>query len=219
MEVNQNKIDLLLAFRERDKFAAPVWNNRGLNPSSDEVCFSLTTLFNECANHLITAVEHQAKDKQLRAVLKDGLVKFNKQDYDTEERELICDTFYELAQLVDIDITDTLNRWLYGSALSTLLKLKATLNPKNVIETLSQECPTCGGKLETYIISKERGIPDFSWNIVQCKKCKDYSLISVGAEVKEMRFGNYDLIEQLPKEDFTQEQAAIRLEQIRHFRK
>lgn len=214
-----SKVNQLLAFRERDKFSVTVWNNRGLNPSSDDVCFRLTTLFNDCANHLITAVEQQANNKQLKAVLKDGLSQFNKQDYDTEERELICDTFYELAQLVNIDLTDTLNRWLYGSALSTLLKIKAAIHPKKVIETLSQECPTCGGTLETHIISRERGIPDFSWNIVQCKRCRDYSLISVGAGVKEMRFGNYDLIEQLPKEDFSKEQADIRLEQIKHFRK
>jgi hypothetical protein len=55
--------------------------------------------------------------------------------------------------------------------------------------------------------------------IVQCKGCKDYSIVSVGPNVKETRFGNYDLVEQLPKAEFNEEQAEIRLEQIRHFRK
>ena len=124
-----------------------------------------------------------------------------------------------MSRIVDIDLSDSLNRWLYGSVMSRLLKLKAALYPEKIIETRTQLCENCGASLDTFIIRKEDGIPDLSWNIVRCKNCRHYSIVSVGPNVKEMRFGDYELIEQLPKEDFTREQAEIRLEQIRHFRK
>jgi hypothetical protein len=44
-------------------------------------------------------------------------------------------------------------------------------------------------------------------------------LQSTGPNIKESRFGNYKFVEQLQKNDFTEEQANIRLEQIKHFRK
>jgi ssDNA-binding Zn-finger/Zn-ribbon topoisomerase 1 len=103
--------------------------------------------------------------------------------------------------------------------MSALLKLQSTFNPKKVLDTIKQTCPTCGGAIDTFIIQREEGIPDYCWNIVQCKNCKDYSMVSYGPNVKEAKFGNYELIEQLPKEEFTREQAEIRLEQVRHFRK
>jgi gas vesicle protein len=219
MAFPQDKIDQLKAFRQRDKFSTQAWNKRGLNPSSTELSARLTQLFDECADALIAAVQSNKSDKQLKSVLKAQLSKFNKRDYDTEEKEFICDLFYELAQILDIDFTDNVSRWLYGLTLTTLLKIKARLNPKKVLDTIHQTCPTCTGALDTFIMRKENGIPDYSWMIVQCKKCKDYSIVSIGPNVKEIRFGNYDLIEQLPKSEFTEEQAAIRLEQIRHFRK
>ena len=99
------------------------------------------------------------------------------------------------------------------------MNLQATLNPKKVIETLSQKCEKCQINLDTEILKKEEGIPDFSWYIVQCQSCKEYSLNSIGPDVKEVRFVNYTLVEQLSKEEFTEVQAKVRLEQIRHFRK
>ena len=112
-----------------------------------------------------------------------------------------------------------MSSWLYGSALTTLMKIRAALNPRKVIETINQNCPTCKTSLDTFILKKEEGIPDYSWMIVQCKNCKDYSIVNPGPNVKEMKFDNYLIVEQLPKTEFNKEQAEIRLEQIRHFRK
>jgi hypothetical protein len=143
----------------------------------------------------------------------------DRSDFDTEEKEFICDLFFELAQILNIDFKDNLSKWLYGSALSTLMKIQAVLNPTKVEQTISQICTNCSTSLDTFILKKQDGIPDFSWMIVQCKNCKDYSLVNIGPNVVEMRFDNYQIIEQLPKTEFNREQAEIRLEQIRHFRK
>ena len=219
MNSEQNKVDLLTAFKLRDKFSDQAWNNRGLNPSSSEISSNLTRLFNLSADELIEAVQNNASEKQLKSLLKYQLSKFNKLDYDTEEKEFICDLFFELAKIVNIDFKDNLSSWLYGSALTTLMKIRAALNPRKVIETINQNCPTCKTSLDTFILKKEEGIPDYSWMIVQCKNCKDYSIVNPGPNVKEMKFDNYLIVEQLPKTEFNIEQAEIRLEQIRHFRK
>lgn len=168
---------------------------------------------------MIDAVGTSASDRQLKAILKSHLSNFSKRDYDTEEKEFVCDLFCELAQIIEIDFAGNLNRWLYGSTMSALLKIVAFFNPEKVLDTIKQTCPTCGGALDTFITRKEEGIPDYNWNIVQCKNCKDYSLVSCGPNVKEARFGNYEVIEQLSKQEFSKEQAQMRLEQIRHFRK
>ncbi|MEI9946453.1 MAG: hypothetical protein WDN26_19810 [Chitinophagaceae bacterium] len=80
--------------------------------------------------------------------MKQDLSKFNKLDYDTEEKEFICDLFHELSTIADIDFKDDLNKWLYGSVLTTLLKLKNILNPEKIVETLTQPCTNCGTQLE-----------------------------------------------------------------------
>ncbi len=219
MSPEQSKLEQLKAFMQRDKFSDQAWNNRGLNPSDPEISSTLKLLLDECAGSLIEAINTNANDKQIKTILKSHLSNINKQEYDTEEKEFICDLFNELTQIINIDFKDNLNKWLYGSAISTLLKLQSTLNPKRVLETIHQTCPTCNAAIDTFIMRKEEGIPDYSWIIVQCDNCKDYTIISYGPNIKETKSGNYKLIEQLPKDQFTQEQAEIRLEQIRYFRK
>lgn len=219
MAMEQDKIDQLTAFKHRDKFSEQAWNKRGLNPSSNELSSKLTQLFNSCADALIDSIKIKASEKQLKRALKTQLSNFNKRDYDTAEKEFICDLFYELAQILNVDFADNLSSWLYGSTITTMLKIQAALNPQKVLDTIKLTCPICGTSLDTFIMRKEKGIPDFSWNIVQCNTCKDYSLVSYGPNVKEIRHNNYSIVEQLPKEEFTKDQAEIRLEQIRHFRK
>jgi hypothetical protein len=219
MTLEQDKIDQLAAFIHRDKFSDKVWNDRGLNPSAPEISSKLAELFNKCADALVDAVRKNATDKQLKSILKSHLANFTKWDYDTEEREFICDLFFELAQIVEVDLADNVNRWLYGWTMNALFKFQTAFNPRKVLDTIKQNCLTCGGAIDTFIMQRVEGIPDYSWNIVQCKSCKDFSLVTYGPNVKEVKFGNYDLVEQLPKDHFTKEQAEIRLEQVRHFRK
>lgn len=219
MTTEQNKVDRLTAFRQRDKFSEEAWNNRGLYPPASELSATLTDLFNRCADTLIDAVRNNASENQLKTILQSQLSSFNPQDYDTEEREFICELFFELSQILNIDFADNAMEWLYGSDIANSMKEYATINPPTVVETLHQTCLSCGTALDTFIMRKEEGIPDFSWNIIQCKNCKDYSLVSFGPNVKEVRHDSYIFVEQLPKEEFTKEQAETKLEQVRQRRK
>lgn len=215
----QTVIDKLSTFRNRDKFSTSAWKARGLNPSSSEICNKLQALFNDCASNLIEAINSDSKHVELKSILKKWLNSINVSEYDTEEREFICDYFGELSAIVSVDFTGDLNNWLYGRVLSTLFKAITFFRGKEkIVETLTQDCTKCSSKLETFILRKEKGIPDYNWIIIQCNNCNEFNLLSIGADVKQLRFGNYKSIEQLSKLKYTEEQAIVRLEQIKFFR-
>jgi len=220
MTNKQTALHKLTIFRKREKFSAIAWEERGLNPSDDEVCDRLQNLFNDCADNLIEAINSDSNPKQLKSILKKGLDSIDSSNYDTEEREFICDNFDQLSKIISVDFKDNLNNWLYGKVLNTLFKVTSFLKGREkVVATLSQNCTKCNSKLETFIMRKEEGIPDYSWTIIQCNDCNEYNLLSTGPNIKEYRFGNYKSIEQLAKTEFTEEEANTRLQQIKMFRK
>ena len=144
---------------------------------------------------------------------------FHKPDYDTEERGFICSLFYELATIVNVDIKYSLNSWLYGIVLATLVKINRFLRPEKVVDTISQSCSSCSQALDIYIHQKEDGIPDYSWLVVKCSNCNEFNLLSQGPIVKRMSYGNYQCVEILNKDEYSYEQAKIRMEQIKFYRK
>jgi hypothetical protein len=219
MQTEQNQVDKLLLFKQRDKFSQSAWNDRGLNPSSTELCNQLTRLFDLCADNLIKAINDKYSSRQLKSVLKAGLSNFNKLDYDTEEKEFICDLIHELATIINVDFNDNLSKWLYGSVLTTLMKIQKVLKPEKIVKTLKQPCTKCGTQLETHILRMEEGIPETSWFVVKCNNCSELNLISPGPNVKQTRFGNYQWVDTLSRYEYSYEQALTRLEQIKFFRK
>jgi hypothetical protein len=111
--------------------------------------------FNAIADNLIYAIQKAKRGKQLLPVLKTGLKNFSKSDYDTEEREFICDVFLRLARIVETNFANDLNSWLYGSILSAISKITKLLNPERVLATISQPCTKCDTELETFVTEKE----------------------------------------------------------------
>lgn len=220
MTDKKQALDKLQSFRKRDKFSDAAWNERGLNPSNSEMCRRLENLFNQCVDNLITAINSGASPRQLKKLLRDGLSNFNRSDYDTEEKEFICDYFDELSKIVFVDFKDDLNSWLYGKIFNALFKLISFFKgAEKIVDTLSQDCTDCQAKLETFVIHKQEGIPDTTWFIVQCNSCNEYNLLTLAPNIKQLRYGNYKVVENLEKNEFNEEQARIRLEQIKFFRK
>ena len=219
MQTDQEKINTLIEFKERDKFSPQAWEERGLNPSSDDMCEFFISFFNWCADQLIEMIKSQNSTKQLNSLLKKALTSLDKSHYDTEEKEFICDLFHELASVVNVDFNDLLNKWLYGSALTALMKIQKTLRPEKIVETVRQLCTKCGVQLETFILKKEKGIVGTSWLVAKCDNCGELNLLSHGPDVKETRFGKYQWVEMLYMEDYSYEEALTRLEQMKVFRK
>jgi len=218
--INYNdQSEALITFIQTDKFCLSAWNERGLNASDNEMCKFLQDTFNDIAEELKSAIIANKKSNSLKSILKTGLKLFSKNDYDTEEKEFICDTFSTLAKIVDIDFASTLNKWLYGSLLSSLFKIGRILTPEKIIHTLQQPCIKCGTELETHIKKTEEGIQDTNWFIIKCNNCRELNLLTLEPNIKELEFGNYELVENLFKQDYTYEQAQTRLEQIKFYRK
>jgi len=120
----------ILLFQSKDKFADEEWEKRGLNPSVNEMSVELNLLFNNIAEDLLQSLEKESSKKKLLRVLKNGLKRFRKSKYDTEEKAFICDYFFELSEIVNVDFKDNLNKWMYGSALVTFLKIASYLKKK-----------------------------------------------------------------------------------------
>jgi hypothetical protein len=109
---------------------------------------------------------------------------------------------------------------MYGIILGTLIKISTLFKrPRKVLETLSQECSNCKTALDTFILERGDEIPDLCWDIIQCDSCNEFNLLNKGPHIRQLRFGNYRWVEQLSKDEFNEEQAIVRLEQIKYFRK
>lgn len=208
-------IEKLVAFKNLHKFSDTAWEERGLIPSSRELSDDLNDNFNAIVDNLISAIQKGKRGKQLSPVLKTGLKNFSKADYDTEEREFICDVFLRLARIIEIDFASDLNSWLYGSIFSAISKISKLLNPERVLATISQPCTKCDTELETFITEKKSGIPESTWFIVRCNNCSELNILSTGTDIKRLKFGNYEWVESLFMSEYSEEQALDRLEQLK----
>ena len=54
--MGMNNVDKLNLFIDKDKFANHVWHERGLNPSSPNLCKTLSLLLNQVAGNLKTTL-------------------------------------------------------------------------------------------------------------------------------------------------------------------
>nr|WP_314838589.1 DUF4844 domain-containing protein [uncultured Flavobacterium sp.] len=215
-----SKIDQLKYLLEKNKFSYSEWEKRGLNPSASELCEYLENNLNSCLNSLIDKTENNASQKELKKTLNLNLRSLNKSNLDTEEKEFVCDYYNDFSKIVEVDFKSELNNWLYGTLLNLLIKITELIKGKEkIVETLVQNCTKCNSKLETFILEKNDEILDSGFFIVRCKSCREYNLIEKGSKIKRLRFGEYELTEQLAKKDYDLEGAKIRLKQIQFFRK
>ncbi|MBC9933165.1 DUF4844 domain-containing protein [Chitinophaga qingshengii] len=213
------QLSALSTFRERDKFSHTAFRERGLNPSDPLIIEGMEKFFNDLTDQLIAAAQQDAKEKVYKKMLKDALDKIEKDDFDTEEREMICDYFYDLANITGVDFKDQLNKWLYGGFLVNMLKMASFIKGKEKVEEVyAQSCTGCNQSLEVQVMQKQPGIPEGDWLIGQCESCKEYNLLTFGPGAKNIRFIGFHTVESLGRDEYTEEQARTRLEQIKFFR-
>jgi hypothetical protein len=218
MQTSQNQLEQLMAFKQRDKFSVQAWNERGLNPSGDEVCRQMASRFDACTDALIAAINKNASARRLKGILKESLLAFPKSEYDTEERGFICDLFFELSAIVNVNFKDNLNGWMHGWILVALMKISRVLRPEKVIDTISQTCSNCNAQLNIEVLKKDAAISFAQWLIVKCANCNSYNLLSQEPGIAALKYGTYQVIETLNKEEYSYEQAQTRMEQIKFFR-
>ena len=212
-----SKIEQLEIFKRRDKFSNEAWDERGLNSSSTEICENLALLFDQTSDELSLALQQGYEGRRLKKVLVGCLKMFKAADYDTEEREFICDLFFELSVIVGVDISKEVMNWLYGKVFATLMRLIPSRRVTWV--RFSQDCSKCGVLLETKVEKSKQPISNSYWFIIQCNSCKSFELLTdIGENNRQIQFGNYKAIENYDKAEYSSEQISIRLEQLPVFR-
>lgn len=211
MSKGQKIIEQLYIFKARDKFSEIAWRERGLNPSDEQKCQKLSYLFNESADLLIESVKLRHESKQITAILNKCLSRFKSEEYDTEEKEFICDLFFELSAITNVDLKDEIIRWLYGDELASMSEVKE----KKILKTYNQKCSNCGSNLESFVMQEEPGAMEVDWLIVSCNACKELNVINVGSGIKELKFGNYKVVRSLRKDEYSLEEVQKKLEQLK----
>lgn len=207
-------------FRAKDKFSYNEFQERGLNPSDPDKCNDMQLIVNDCTDEIIAGIANDLSKRELTKIFRNHLHAVNKFHYDTGEREYLCDRLYDLSMIVDADIKHDLNSWQYGSVFNTLMRITNFLRGAGkVVEVRQQKCTACDTMLKTSIMGRQEGIPDYHWHIIRCGGCREYNLSSIGPGVNRYRSENYQLVEQLPKANYSEEEAHVRLEQIKYFRK
>ena len=210
-----NKITQLQAFIIRDKFSKEAWNAMGMNPSDEATTNQVNTLFNACAEALLKAIQEGHNSKEVKKLLLKHLSNFKASEFDTVEREFICDLFQELAKILDTNIDNQLEKWLYGIIISTLSNTFRFFKSDKVIETLQHPCTKCGVILESYVKRKKKGIPETDWFIAKCLECHEPNLLSSGPDVQELEFGNYQHLKTVSKSKYSYEEALDMLNEFR----
>jgi hypothetical protein len=199
----ENALELAKAFRQKKHFSKEAWLKRGLNPSRPDVCSKLTLLMIRSTDQFIAAIESGASPDELRTVLEKGLDSFSESYFDTEENEYICELFYELGQMVGLNMSDEANSFMYGPGLAELL---ANQEEKKPVEVLENNCTKCGAILKTLILEKDKDSPP-GCIIGRCQSCDELNLLEYEKDIKEIGFENYIAERFLEADNYTKEEV------------
>ncbi|NDV70089.1 hypothetical protein [Dysgonomonas sp. 25] len=199
-----------------------------------------------CVGELLDVVEQDASDRQKKSIL----IRYLKylrgmRIIETEEREYVTHEFYELSQIVGVNVSFHLNRVIYGLFMIIATKALKVLyfwrRPKErgesdngrIREEFEITCTDCQYKMLGDAAFYESDTQNDVWLgkvIVECPVCGTYNLVFFEDREGYHGFvqGDYRVIEDLdtwPREDYSQkmhwtrEQAEQRLQQIKYWRK
>lgn len=214
MAKTRQLIKVLNTFKSAAKFSADKWDERGLIPSAKDLCDSLEQRFNAIVDLLISYVANNVTGKNLATVLQNELYTFKHIDYDTEEREFIGDTFFELAKIIGIkDFGKVLENWMYGPMLN-----QPKTNNGKPFKTHTQQCDTCGEALQTNITEDDADTNNYVWVIGLCNNCKKPNIIAAEAGEKQIAPANYIMLGTLPVDTYSPEQVTVILEQLKNMK-
>jgi hypothetical protein len=218
-----NRILALEKLKTKEKFSSEEWKNRGLNPSEKSLCIKLENSFNDLLTNLISANNTKKSHTEIENIFERYFREIKSDELDTEEREFVVDYFDEIAKILKIDrLKEKLNSWTYGTEDYDHEKAVKKLSEKTLEEErkrheiISTECSKCKTQLETFILERDNQIPSFEFDIIKCVKCSELNILDKGCGIKRYRFLNYELIEELPKEEYDFPKALQRLEQLKN---
>lgn len=218
----KNKVLLFETLKNKKKFSVEEWENRGLNPSEKSLCIKLENTFNELLTNLISAINKSESYERIENIFETYFKNIKSCELDTEEEEFVVDYFDDIAKILDIkNINEKLNIWTYGTVVNHYEKSeqehseRVLEDERRRHEIISIECKKCSSNLETFVLERDENVPSFEFDIIKCVKCSELNLLDKGVGIKRYRFLNYELIEELSKEEYDFAKALDRLEKLR----
>ncbi len=212
--VATSPLKAIQSFKPRKKFAASAWKKRGLLPSSAEVCEQLETFFNELAVDLSIVLKADASKSDLQQALVSKLQSLSSFDYDTEEREFICDEFALLGKAIGLGSPTELDDWLYRSDLAQGFEPDVGGEQEPVVATHSQQCTGCAAPLESRVSEFRADNLLGSRYIAKCLACGEYNLLTIPPRTSKFRAVGYEAVEQLWNHLYTEEAAKLRFQKV-----
>lgn len=182
---------------------------------------------NGCIDELYAGVEKDYPPQLLKNIFNKYLPSIRRmQIVETVEREYVCSELYELSRIVDVNISFRLNQIMYGTLLALLPQRKPRGQKEPIYENIENTCTECGYVMRTKVNfyetepEEEVKLGDI-WEghvIVECPVCGGYNLVYIKDKRRGFASGDYRVTENLHN-DYTEEEAIQRLEQIKYWRK
>jgi len=109
--------------------------------------------------------------------------------------------------LVEVDINEDLNQWLYGSTLDTISYLQEMFESQKKVEIIEQVCTGCSSMIEFIIKDIDDHAVQTNWLVVECVTCSELNLVPTGKNIRLQNFSTYLIKEHLDGKDYNQNSA------------
>ncbi|NBA74000.1 hypothetical protein GOQ04_00460 [Emticicia sp. ODNR4P] len=86
--------------------------------------------------------------------------------------------------LVEVDINEDLNQWLYGSTPDTISYLQEIFESQKKVEIIEQVCTGCSSMIEFIIKDIDDHAVQTNWLVVECVTCSELNLIPTGKNIR-----------------------------------
>jgi Domain of unknown function (DUF4844) len=202
----------------KNSFSSEVLHSTEIWQHNPELIDYIYSKMNSCTNELLKAVYNNASPAKLKKILRKHLYSFRRIDYDTEDAEFITECFELLAHIIGVRFGSTLTRWLYGYVIWTLVALSKVFRKQKIISQKTTNCTSCQSAF-TIQVTQTGSDRESDWIVGKCAKCNEFSLWETIANARRTNYETFIPVEYLSKKDYTEEQANIRLEQLKYWRK
>lgn len=119
---SETAVRALVEFRNATKFRCTEPPFRLLNPPPSSTSAPLISALDKCTEDLMGLLRQNAPEGKLRAMIA-ASIRSVKKPFDTEDREYFAYYYSELGRIVGVNVSRTLNWWMYGPFLALLIGL------------------------------------------------------------------------------------------------
>lgn len=212
-------IERLTKYRQKEKIISSRWGFFDFEELDKEVCLSIEKTINDFTDAMIDLVNKHANTREIKKEIKKRLSVIKKKPFIQNEPYITSECLKQVCRILSVNFDNTLERWGFGWNVFFLYKVKRAIGRFGVKEIKQYICCNCDFLLEVIVYRRTSEFIEPCYDIIRCKLCKEFNLVDEIPNFKVAGLTGMAWIEQLPKKDYTYEEALVRLEQLRFFRK